>query len=295
MPTNKEIIDLACSHGHPDDNTYLVFQCENELLDFARKLIAQASLRGMTEADFSEADGIAQPVAEVSERDAFEAHIRDTWFTGSRTRDYDIMKALSCYDDEYTDSDVRASWYAFKAGIALAQRAVAEVGERELLPGLSWAGVDQLAEQCTSDADGLNARMFAKRIAVIAQPPVKIEARRYCKGDEAWTEWALISLAEYEQWKGDETFEFRPLLSPAVQNRAFKFSHYAALSQAIKEQSAETADFKRSFAQSPVRQESESDGFYCVLGVSECFCKRESGCPSEGCKYYSQPQQGATK
>lgn len=45
------------------------------------------------------------------------------------------------------------------------------------------------------------------------------EGRRYCKGDQSWTDWAAMSSEEYERRKDDTSFEFRrttPTASNAV-------------------------------------------------------------------------------
>lgn len=40
-------------------------------------------------------------------------------------------------------------------------------------------------------------------------------ARRYCSGDESWTDWRSISQAEFEHRKDDDSFEFMAAPKPA--------------------------------------------------------------------------------
>jgi len=39
------------------------------------------------------------------------------------------------------------------------------------------------------------------------------QARRWCSGDQSWTDWTDISAEEYKRRKSDSSFEFRPALS----------------------------------------------------------------------------------
>jgi hypothetical protein len=41
--------------------------------------------------------------------------------------------------------------------------------------------------------------------------PITHAARRWCKGDEGWSNWQLISETYYGEKKNDPTFQFVPL------------------------------------------------------------------------------------
>lgn len=47
------------------------------------------------------------------------------------------------------------------------------------------------------------------------------KARRYCSGDESWTDWRLISQAEFEHRKDDPTFEFQVATTPVQQQQTY--------------------------------------------------------------------------
>lgn len=51
------------------------------------------------------------------------------------------------------------------------------------------------------------------------------KARRYCSGDESWTDWRLISQAEFEHRKDDPSFEFLPAPSSVAGHSARRLIH----------------------------------------------------------------------
>jgi hypothetical protein len=53
-----------------------------------------------------------------SVREAFEQYVKDNWFIGDPTREYELSKALSSYDGEYIDSSTRSAWKQWQAALS---------------------------------------------------------------------------------------------------------------------------------------------------------------------------------
>jgi len=64
-------------------------------------------------------------------------------------------------------------------------------------------------EQWADDHEEMNATSTAPQQSLAPAAEVLPEARRYCKGDGAWTDWQTVTNEFYDQHKNDEMFDFR--------------------------------------------------------------------------------------